>query len=56
MCYFCDIHVSDLIGVQQAIDIREEQPEQTAKRMFSMLGMLKYKPLGPQADASVLML
>ena len=41
---------------QQAIDIREEQPEQTAKRMFSMLGMLKYKPLGPQADASVLAL
>ncbi|CAL8251305.1 unnamed protein product [Boreogadus saida] len=40
------------IDPKQAIDIREEQPEQTAKRMFSMLGMLKYKPLGPQADAS----
>ena len=46
--------MSGFICFQQAIDIREEQPEQTAKRMFSMLGMLKYKPLGPQADASVL--
>lgn len=31
---------------QQAIDIREEMPEQTAKRMFTLMGMLKYKPSG----------
>ncbi|KAJ3604378.1 hypothetical protein NHX12_029119 [Muraenolepis orangiensis] len=40
------------VDPKQAIDIREEQPEQTAKRMFSLLGMLKYKPLGNQTDAS----
>ncbi|KAK0151745.1 Intraflagellar transport protein 81 [Merluccius polli] len=40
------------IDPKQAIDIREELPEQTAKRMFSLLGMLKYKPLGNQSDAS----
>ncbi|XP_062854560.1 intraflagellar transport protein 81 homolog isoform X2 [Trichomycterus rosablanca] len=37
---------------QQAIDIREEMPEQTAKRMFTLLGMLKYKPHGGLSDAS----
>ncbi|KAG7263000.1 hypothetical protein CRUP_016517 [Coryphaenoides rupestris] len=40
------------IDPKQAIDIREELPEQTAKRMFSLLGMLKYKPIGNQSDAS----
>ncbi|CAL8247866.1 unnamed protein product [Merluccius merluccius] len=40
------------VDPKQAIDIREELPEQTAKRMFSLLGMLKYKPLGNQSDAS----
>jgi len=34
------------IWFQQALDIREEIPEQTAKRMFTLLGMLKYKPPG----------
>uniref|UniRef100_A0A673LDH4 Intraflagellar transport protein 81 homolog n=1 Tax=Sinocyclocheilus rhinocerous TaxID=307959 RepID=A0A673LDH4_9TELE len=35
---------------QQAIDIREEMPEQTAKRMFTLLGMLKYKPPGGMSE------
>uniref|UniRef100_A0A8C2J491 Intraflagellar transport 81 homolog n=1 Tax=Cyprinus carpio TaxID=7962 RepID=A0A8C2J491_CYPCA len=37
---------------KQAIDIREEMPEQTAKRMFTLLGMLKYKPPGGMSQAS----
>lgn len=40
-CYSC---------VQQAIDIREEMPEQTIKRMCGLLGMLKYKPPGNPSD------
>ncbi|XP_018587006.1 intraflagellar transport protein 81 homolog [Scleropages formosus] len=40
------------IDPKQAIDIREEMPEQTAKRMFSLLGMLKYKAPGSTAEAS----
>ncbi|XP_028852938.1 intraflagellar transport protein 81 homolog [Denticeps clupeoides] len=40
------------IDAKQAIDIREEMPEQTAKRMFTLLGMLKYKPPGSQSEAS----
>uniref|UniRef100_A0A8C2J492 Intraflagellar transport 81 homolog n=1 Tax=Cyprinus carpio TaxID=7962 RepID=A0A8C2J492_CYPCA len=36
---------------KQAIDIREEMPEQTAKRMFTLLGMLKYKPPGGMSQA-----
>lgn len=40
------------IDPKQAIDIREELPEQTAKRMFSLLGTLKYKPPGNLSDAS----
>ncbi|XP_076860230.1 intraflagellar transport protein 81 homolog [Brachyhypopomus gauderio] len=39
------------IDSKQAIDIREEMPDQTAKRMFTLLGMLKYKP-GGRPDAS----
>lgn len=35
---------------QQAIDIREEMPEQTAKRMFTLLAMLKYKPPGGMSE------
>lgn len=35
---------------QQALDIREEMPEQTVKRMFTLLGMLKYKPTGGFSD------
>ncbi|XP_072536929.1 intraflagellar transport protein 81 homolog [Salminus brasiliensis] len=40
------------IDSKQAIDIREEMPEQTAKRMFTMLGLLKYKPSGGLTDTS----
>uniref|UniRef100_A0A8C1CHX3 Intraflagellar transport protein 81 homolog n=1 Tax=Cyprinus carpio carpio TaxID=630221 RepID=A0A8C1CHX3_CYPCA len=38
------------IDPKQAIDIREEMPEQTAKRMFTLLGMLKYKPPGGMSE------
>ncbi|XP_020492080.2 intraflagellar transport protein 81 homolog [Labrus bergylta] len=40
------------IDPKQAIDIREEMPEQTVKRMCSLLGMLKYKPPGNLSDVS----
>ncbi|KTG34858.1 hypothetical protein cypCar_00040677, partial [Cyprinus carpio] len=40
------------IDPKQAIDIREEMPEQTAKRMFTLLGMLKYKPPGGMSEVS----
>ncbi|XP_054628729.1 intraflagellar transport protein 81 homolog isoform X1 [Dunckerocampus dactyliophorus] len=40
------------VDPKQAIDIREEMPEQTAKRMCSLLGMLKYNPPGNQSDLS----
>ncbi|CAJ1068326.1 intraflagellar transport protein 81 homolog [Xyrichtys novacula] len=40
------------IDPKQAIDIREEMPEQTIKRMCSLLGMLKYKPPGNASDVS----
>ncbi|KAL2092766.1 hypothetical protein ACEWY4_012564 [Coilia grayii] len=40
------------IDPKHAIDIREEMPEQTAKRMFTLLGMLKYKPPGRLSEAS----
>uniref|UniRef100_A0A3B3X4V5 Intraflagellar transport protein 81 homolog n=1 Tax=Poecilia mexicana TaxID=48701 RepID=A0A3B3X4V5_9TELE len=40
------------IDPKQAMDIREEMPEQTVKRMSSLLGMLKYKPPGNFADVS----
>uniref|UniRef100_UPI0037E727C5 intraflagellar transport protein 81 homolog n=1 Tax=Semicossyphus pulcher TaxID=241346 RepID=UPI0037E727C5 len=40
------------IDPKQAIDIREEMPEQTIKRMCSLLGMLKYKPPGNLSDVS----
>uniref|UniRef100_A0A3Q3X3K2 Intraflagellar transport protein 81 homolog n=1 Tax=Mola mola TaxID=94237 RepID=A0A3Q3X3K2_MOLML len=40
------------IDPKHAIDIREEMPEQTVKRMFALLGMLKYKPPGHVSDVS----
>ncbi|XP_014027175.1 intraflagellar transport protein 81 homolog [Salmo salar] len=40
------------IDPKQTIDIREEMPDQTAKRMFTLLGMLKYKPLGNMSEPS----
>ncbi|KAM9744246.1 intraflagellar transport protein 81 homolog [Menidia menidia] len=40
------------IDPKQALDIREEMPEQTVKRVCSLLGMLKYKPPGNHSDVS----
>uniref|UniRef100_A0A8D1BUP0 Intraflagellar transport protein 81 homolog n=1 Tax=Sus scrofa TaxID=9823 RepID=A0A8D1BUP0_PIG len=40
------------IDPKQDVDIREEMPEQTAKRMLSLLGILKYKPPGSATDMS----
>ncbi|GAA6072535.1 intraflagellar transport protein 81 homolog [Tachysurus ichikawai] len=40
------------IDSKQALDIREEMPEQTVKRMFNLLRMLKYKPSGGFSDVS----
>uniref|UniRef100_A0AAQ6AP32 Intraflagellar transport protein 81 homolog n=1 Tax=Amphiprion ocellaris TaxID=80972 RepID=A0AAQ6AP32_AMPOC len=40
------------IDPKQALDIREEMPEQTVKRMCALLGMLKYKPPGNLSDVS----
>lgn len=40
------------IDPKQAIDIREEMPEQTVKRICALLGMLKYKPPGNLSDVS----
>ncbi|XP_028269658.1 intraflagellar transport protein 81 homolog [Parambassis ranga] len=40
------------IDPKQAIDIREEMPEQTVKRIFTLLGILKYKPPGNLSDVS----
>ncbi|XP_054906478.1 intraflagellar transport protein 81 homolog [Poeciliopsis prolifica] len=40
------------IDPKQSMDIREEAPEQTVKRMSSLLGMLKYKPPGNLSDVS----
>ncbi|XP_010202919.2 intraflagellar transport protein 81 homolog isoform X1 [Colius striatus] len=47
--------LNDVLGEidpKQAVDIREELPEQTAKRMLSLLGILKYKPPGGISDLS----
>ncbi|KAK5871699.1 hypothetical protein PBY51_004562 [Eleginops maclovinus] len=41
------------IDPKQAMDIREEMPEQTIKRMCALLGMLKYKPPGNPSDVSI---
>ncbi|XP_078083589.1 intraflagellar transport protein 81 homolog [Mustelus asterias] len=40
------------IDPKHNIDIREEAPDQTTKRMFSLLGVLKYKPPGSASDMS----
>ncbi|XP_077917136.1 intraflagellar transport protein 81 homolog isoform X5 [Halichoerus grypus] len=40
------------IDPKQVVDIREEMPEQTTKRMLSLLGILKYKPPGNATDMS----
>ncbi|CAO2629548.1 Intraflagellar transport protein 81 homolog [Lemmus lemmus] len=40
------------IDPKQDVDIREEMPEQTAKRMLNLLGILKYKPPGNATDMS----
>ncbi|XP_039628079.1 intraflagellar transport protein 81 homolog [Polypterus senegalus] len=40
------------IDPKQNINVREEMPDQTAKRMFNVLGVLKYKPPGNPADVS----
>ncbi|XP_011887831.1 PREDICTED: intraflagellar transport protein 81 homolog isoform X4 [Cercocebus atys] len=40
------------IDPKQLVDLREEMPEQTAKRMLSVLGILKYKPSGNATDMS----
>ncbi|XP_044529371.1 intraflagellar transport protein 81 homolog isoform X3 [Monodelphis domestica] len=40
------------IDPKQVVDIREEMPDQTAKRMLSLLGILKYKPPGNATDMS----
>ncbi|XP_078237894.1 intraflagellar transport protein 81 homolog [Pogona vitticeps] len=47
--------LSDVLGEidpKHVVDIREELPEQTAKRMLSLLGVLKYKPPGGTSDLS----
>ncbi|XP_075023841.1 intraflagellar transport protein 81 homolog isoform X2 [Calonectris borealis] len=47
--------LNDVLGEidpKHAVDIREELPEQTAKRMLSLLGILKYKPPGSVSDLS----
>ncbi|NXS53162.1 IFT81 protein, partial [Brachypteracias leptosomus] len=47
--------LSDVLGEidpKHAVDIREELPEQTAKRILSFLGILKYKPPGGVSDSS----
>ncbi|NWY51838.1 IFT81 protein, partial [Chionis minor] len=47
--------LNDVLGEidpKHAVDIREELPEQTAKRMLSLLGILKYKPPGNISDLS----
>ncbi|KAM4809017.1 intraflagellar transport protein 81 homolog [Rhinophrynus dorsalis] len=40
------------IDPKQSVDIREEMPDQTARRMLSVLGILKYKPPGNTEDMS----
>ncbi|KFV03554.1 Intraflagellar transport protein 81, partial [Pterocles gutturalis] len=47
--------LNDVLGEidpKHAVDIREELPEQTAKRMLNLFGILKYKPPGSTADLS----
>ncbi|XP_026575172.1 intraflagellar transport protein 81 homolog isoform X1 [Pseudonaja textilis] len=47
--------LSDVLGEidpKHIVDIREELPEHTAKRMLTLLGILKYKPPGGTSDLS----
>ncbi|XP_066465999.1 intraflagellar transport protein 81 homolog [Tiliqua scincoides] len=47
--------LNDVLGEidpKHVVDIREELPEQTAKRMLNILGILKYKPPGGTSDLS----
>ncbi|RMC05759.1 hypothetical protein DUI87_17302 [Hirundo rustica rustica] len=47
--------LSDVLGEidpKHAVNVREELPEQTAKRMLNILGILKYKPPGTVSDLS----
>ncbi|XP_006135229.1 intraflagellar transport protein 81 homolog [Pelodiscus sinensis] len=47
--------LNDVLGEidpKHVVDIREEMPEQTAKRMLSLLGILKYKPPASITDLS----
>uniref|UniRef100_A0A8D0H852 Intraflagellar transport protein 81 homolog n=1 Tax=Sphenodon punctatus TaxID=8508 RepID=A0A8D0H852_SPHPU len=47
--------LNDVLGEidpKHVVDIREEMPDQTAKRMLSLLGILKYKPPGGTTDLS----
>uniref|UniRef100_A0A8C5WVV8 Intraflagellar transport protein 81 homolog n=1 Tax=Laticauda laticaudata TaxID=8630 RepID=A0A8C5WVV8_LATLA len=48
--------LSDVLGEidpKHIVDIREELPEHTAKRMLTLLGILKYKPPGGTSDLSI---
>ncbi|CAB1445283.1 unnamed protein product [Pleuronectes platessa] len=40
------------IDPKQSMDLREEMPEQTVKRMCALLGMMKYRPPGNFSDVS----
>ncbi|XP_060928002.1 intraflagellar transport protein 81 homolog isoform X1 [Limanda limanda] len=40
------------IDPKQSMDLREELPEQTVKRMCALLGMMKYRPPGNFSDVS----
>ncbi|XP_029475985.1 intraflagellar transport protein 81 homolog isoform X1 [Rhinatrema bivittatum] len=40
------------IDPKHTVDIREEMPDQTAKRMLNLLGILKYKPPANTGDMS----
>ncbi|KYO39754.1 intraflagellar transport 81-like protein isoform B [Alligator mississippiensis] len=47
--------LNDVLGEidpKHVVDIREEMPDQTTKRMLSLLGILKYKPPGSITDLS----
>ncbi|MEE6503954.1 hypothetical protein FKM82_005026 [Ascaphus truei] len=40
------------VDPKHSVDIREEMPDQTAKRMLNILGILKYRPPGNTGDMS----
>ncbi|XP_043924583.1 intraflagellar transport protein 81 homolog [Protopterus annectens] len=48
--------LNDVLGEidpRHNVDLREEMPDHTAKRMLGLLGILKYKPPGNPADMSL---